>query len=705
MEAVEADLVAAIAASPDAIEPRLIYADWLQARDDPRGELIVVQARRLAQPDDVQLRERERELTTELTNGLVLRAGPNTVTTGLIKRWHLGFVDMIEVDVRTIRMLRTTLRAWFARPELAVVRELAIDSKYARDLRFIRHLGLSGTVQRVQFGDWRSQLEEPTVEALARRLPRLQALVLKTPQVPPLQALRGLGLRELVLELRELTDESFRRIMEVAWTLDTFGLKTTAAFAEDRRPLLAQLYNGSTLASVKHFIVAGTLPVIDVIETLATSKRAATLDAFTGDFYRVAYHRLLPLQRHREALARVKFAPYLQDSTYYDVDNFGKVGSLLTYRLDRPAEALRCFEQGLQISPGDSTLRHNLGVALRKLGRLDESLVAFDTIINASRAPTASMFNGRHYTLCALGRREEARADLERAVKIDPNYADAWNNLGLERQDSGDADGALAAFRRCIEINPEHNYAVSNEANLLLELGQADRALRLYQRLLAAKPGDRWLLTMTAHAQVELRDAAGARATLDARFADPQQTRHHRLYILRAIALRDVNEDAASRADLDQCARVTDCPAWFALTMFVRALDDRAAWTRMVPDAAVEPRAIADAVIAYAKTGRPADAAAMHDAGDDDQLDCAEMAVAAALLAKDRDLAIARARAAATLYAEQGPRYVRKWWQALATVMVVAGRSLDHDARVLLSLILRAVRGRARIADVMALVP
>ncbi len=34
----------------------------------------------------------------------------------------------------------------------------------------------------------------------------------------------------------------------------------------------------------------------------------------------------------------------------------------------------------------------------------------------------------------------------------------------------------------------------------------------------------------------------------------------------------------------------------------------------------------------------------------------------------------------------------------------VAGRDLDDDARAMLSLVIRAVRGRARIADVMALV-
>jgi uncharacterized protein (TIGR02996 family) len=39
----EADLIAAILAAPDDDAPRLVYADWLLERGDPRGELIVVQ--------------------------------------------------------------------------------------------------------------------------------------------------------------------------------------------------------------------------------------------------------------------------------------------------------------------------------------------------------------------------------------------------------------------------------------------------------------------------------------------------------------------------------------------------------------------------------------------------------------------------------------------------------------------------------------
>jgi uncharacterized protein (TIGR02996 family) len=48
----EAGLIAAIVAAPDDDAPRLVYADWLQQRDDPRGELIQLQCKLAADPDD-----------------------------------------------------------------------------------------------------------------------------------------------------------------------------------------------------------------------------------------------------------------------------------------------------------------------------------------------------------------------------------------------------------------------------------------------------------------------------------------------------------------------------------------------------------------------------------------------------------------------------------------------------------------------------
>ena len=42
----ETELLAEIYAAPDDDAPRLVYADWLQERGDPRGEFIALQLER-----------------------------------------------------------------------------------------------------------------------------------------------------------------------------------------------------------------------------------------------------------------------------------------------------------------------------------------------------------------------------------------------------------------------------------------------------------------------------------------------------------------------------------------------------------------------------------------------------------------------------------------------------------------------------------
>jgi hypothetical protein len=138
--------------------------------------------------------------------------------------------------------------------------------------------------------------------------------------------------------------------------------------------------------------------------------------------------------------------------------------------------------------------------------------------------------------------------------------------------------------------------------------------------------------------------------------------------------------------------------------VFVRHLDERPLWSKLFPASVQTPRELQDAVTQFAKHARPAGANEMHEASADDQKDIYELAIAAALLAHDRDRAVQLAHAVGALYAEQGPTYFRKWWPTISTIFAVANAELDDEARSLLVLVERAVRGRRRIADVMALV-
>lgn len=707
MDAVEADLLAAIAADPDAVEPRAIYADWLVAQEHPRGELTIVQLARRDRPDDVELRDRERELTAELSKALIEMTSAEPLPADLIARWYLGCVDALSITPRSSRLLRSTHSDWLARPEFSVVRELEIKGKFARTLRVTTEASLQRTVRRLSFGDSFSTLNQATLASIAKHLPNLTGLHLRCTDVPDLRALAALKLTELSLELHAISDAGVTRICEAQWPLEKFSLRLTMAPDDYLHGPLAQLYNGTFFSGVKHFVVGGSAPIIDIVEWLAVSKRATTVETLTLNLYGTNIDQQRRLERYRDALAKVKFVPLLQtmpyNTDYWDAENCTNLGSFLNYRLERPLDALPCYEQALRIKPDHTTARHNLGIALRKLRRFEESLVAFDTVIAQSRAPTATLFNGRHYTLCELGRRDEARADLERAVQLDANFADAWNNLGVERQYIGDVDGALQAFRRATAINAQHGYSRRNEADLLLEVGLRGSAQQIYRDLLREKPGNGPLMAMLAHAQLEIGDIAGARITLDARLADPTEDNLNRLYVLRGLARQAANDLAGAASDFDTCAARTECPGWFAVSVFARSISDRSLWARVVPDTAITPRQIADALLAHANATRGPRATKFHDATADDQMDCAELAFVAALVDKRRPLAIQRARALASFYTEQGPRFTRKWFQVLTTTVVIGTRALDARTRDLIALVLRAVRGRRRIADVMAI--
>ena len=55
-----------------------------------------------------------------------------------------------------------------------------------------------------------------------------------------------------------------------------------------------------------------------------------------------------------------------------------------------------------------------------------------------------------------LGKYEEAIATYDKAIEIDPQYADAWNNKGSALGCLGKYEEAIAAYDKAIEIDPQY---------------------------------------------------------------------------------------------------------------------------------------------------------------------------------------------------------------------------------------------------------
>lgn len=86
----EQRLLDAIVAAPDDDVPRMVYADWLQSRGDPRGELIQLQCQLAAVPDD------DRRRNIRIAENKLLAAHGQAWKQPLLDRLPPGFEYKLE---------------------------------------------------------------------------------------------------------------------------------------------------------------------------------------------------------------------------------------------------------------------------------------------------------------------------------------------------------------------------------------------------------------------------------------------------------------------------------------------------------------------------------------------------------------------------------------------------------------------------------
>ena len=126
------DLEAAIVAGPDDDGGYLVYADWLQSRGDPRGELIAAAHRAVQVPADRAALRRREWLRDELVADLV---PPLALGRALSLRWHLGFVTAATLDVTQCYRLELWPPALIERilvhPVCRLLRTLTLTSMHA----------------------------------------------------------------------------------------------------------------------------------------------------------------------------------------------------------------------------------------------------------------------------------------------------------------------------------------------------------------------------------------------------------------------------------------------------------------------------------------------------------------------------------------------------------------------------------------------
>jgi len=76
-----------------------------------------------------------------------------------------------------------------------------------------------------------------------------------------------------------------------------------------------------------------------------------------------------------------------------------------------------------------------------------------------------------------------------RALALDPHYAEAYCNLGVDLFELGGVEPALAAYNVALALRPDFVEAHNNLGNALLRLGRAEEAEAAFRQAIALHPG------------------------------------------------------------------------------------------------------------------------------------------------------------------------------------------------------------------------
>jgi Flp pilus assembly protein TadD len=92
---------------------------------------------------------------------------------------------------------------------------------------------------------------------------------------------------------------------------------------------------------------------------------------------------------------------------------------------------------------------------------------------------------GRALILAKRGR--DGTKVLQQLLRLRPNHADAWSNLGACHQLEKEFDAAIACYQRSLELDPNGPGALTNLAACLQKVGRKDEAAAIRARLDAQK--------------------------------------------------------------------------------------------------------------------------------------------------------------------------------------------------------------------------
>jgi uncharacterized protein (TIGR02996 family) len=286
-------LEAEILEQPDEAGPYLVYADWLQQQQDPRGELIVAQHDRAGAREKKLLAQHAAYFMPVMLDRALRvpkRAGqPRSTAT-----WRYGFLDEVRLALPPTEKaqylaLEEVIADVLAHPSGAFLRRLVLGQGAGASYTYIaqlaalaraKHAGLRELV----VGDFEptdmelAQTRAGDLTPMLRATPALRSLRVKAGELRFTQPVAHAALRSLSIETVELATREVNAIVD-----GTLPALTTLELASEglgltRAHLLKLRAKTPLFPNLRHLALRGTLDTYYLIDALLAGPLLARLE-------------------------------------------------------------------------------------------------------------------------------------------------------------------------------------------------------------------------------------------------------------------------------------------------------------------------------------------------------------------------------------------------------------------------------------------
>ena len=128
-----------------------------------------------------------------------------------------------------------------------------------------------------------------------------------------------------------------------------------------------------------------------------------------------------------------------------------------------------------------------LGVSAAQTGLADQAIVALKKVISM-KPDFAEAYDNIGIVFQGQGKLDEAINSYKKSISLNPNYSNPYYNMANVLKVQDKLDEAVEAYKKSIELKPDHHKAYGNMATTLQKQGKLEEAIEAYKSSISIMP-------------------------------------------------------------------------------------------------------------------------------------------------------------------------------------------------------------------------